>query len=559
MVKSLGRTHGSTPLLIAVVLVIVTAVSCEYTTSWGSFGGTFGNAGNRNWRLAHIAGPFKRSAQPAFKVDTGAQDVSCTPTVIAGHVFFGDWAGYLHKVDAATGKVAWSLNVTELVWPKGAGATNLLQTRTSPTDDGAGNLIIGTQTRVLPGNPDGVQGYVLSIKASDGSVNWRAIPDPHPFAVITSSPTVYKGAVYTGVSSLEELVAGIGLECCSFRGSVVKLDLKTGAKLWQFFTAPENGGKPGSWSGNAVWGSAPTIVEKHGLVVVATGNGYEVSKEVEQCLDAAKTPQEKGACVHVPGNWFNSVLGIYMANGSLAWGSRVDFYDVWTAACIPLDPAIADCAVKESPDYDFGQAPMYFPNTKCGSETRDILVAAQKSGWAYGFDARTGKMLWSKSAGPGSTSGGSQWGSASDGKSTVFLQNSNFAFLNHTLVNPAPGSAPVAGGGFGTAIDVCTGSIKWQSAMPITPATSSSTMGPPTYVQAKGGEFVVYPTMSPEGKLVVLNAATGAVWTTLVAGNGSIVSGPSVANGMLYVGVGYRRFGFGAGTTKYGLAAFKLY
>ncbi len=30
-------------------------------------------------------------------------------------------------------------------------------------------------------------------------------------------------------------------------------NLKTGAKLWQLYTAPENGGKPGSWSGNAVW------------------------------------------------------------------------------------------------------------------------------------------------------------------------------------------------------------------------------------------------------------------------------------------------------------------
>lgn len=42
--------------------------------------------------------------------------------------------------------------------------------------------------------------------------------------------------------------------------------------------------------------------------------------------------------------------------------------------------------------------------------------------------------------------------------------------------SPAPGSSPVAGGGFGTAIDVCTGSIKWQSAMPITPVKSSSTV-----------------------------------------------------------------------------------
>ncbi|KAG2429323.1 hypothetical protein HXX76_011090 [Chlamydomonas incerta] len=494
----------------------------------------------------------------AFKVDTGAQDVSCTPTVIDGYVYFGDWAGKLYKVDAVTGKVAWALNVTELVWPKGAGATNVLQTRTSPTDDGAGNIIIGTQTYVLPGNPKGVQGYLVSVKTSDGSVNWRAVPDSHPFAVITTSPTVYKGSVYTGVSSLEELVDGIGLECCSFRGSVVKLDLKTGAKQWQFFTAPQNGGKTGGWSGNAVWGSSPTIVEKHGLVVVGTGNTYTVPTDVEQCLTNAKTPEDKGKCVQVPGNWFNAVLGIHMSNGSLAWGSRVSYYDVWTATCIPLNPAVTDCPVKESPDYDFGQAPLYFPGIKCGSATKDILVAAQKSGWAYGFDALSGKMLWSKSAGPGSASGGSQWGSATDGKHTVFLQNSNFGFSNVTLVNPAPGSAPVAGGGFGTAIDVCTGAIKWQSAMPISPASASSTMGPPTYILAKGGEYVVYPTLSPEGKLVVLRADSGAVWTTLVAGPGSIVSGPSVANGYLYVGVGYRRFGFGAGTSKYGLAAFKL-
>eukprot|EP00198_Chlamydomonas_reinhardtii_P007033 XP_001696369.1 predicted protein [Chlamydomonas reinhardtii] len=435
-----------------------------------------------------------------FKVDTGAQDVSCTPTIIGGHAYFGDWAGQLYKVDAVTGQVAWALNVTELVWPGGAGATNAVQTRTSPTDDGAGNIIIGTQTIVPPGNPKGVQGYVVSLKASDGSVNWRAVPDSHPFAIITASPTVYKGAVYVGVSSNEELVDGIGLECCTFRGSVVKLDLKTGAKQWQFHTAPDNGGKVDGWSGNAVWGSAPTIVEKQGLVVVATGNTYSVPADVEQCLDAATTPVEKGKCVQVPGNWFNSVLGINMANGSLAWGSRVSYFDVWTTTCIPLIPGVADCPVKDSPDYDFGQAPLYFPNTKCGSETKDILVAAQKSGWAYGFDAHTGKMLWSKSAGPGSASGGSQWGSATDGKKTVFLQNANFAFENVTLVNPAPGSSPVAGGGFGTAIDVCTGSIKWQSAMPITPVKSSSTMGPPTYVMAKGGEVCGVPDAVARGQ-----------------------------------------------------------
>ncbi len=57
------RTLGGTPMLIAVTLALVTLATAEYTTSWGSFAGSFGNAGNRNWRSAHIAGPFKRSAK----------------------------------------------------------------------------------------------------------------------------------------------------------------------------------------------------------------------------------------------------------------------------------------------------------------------------------------------------------------------------------------------------------------------------------------------------------------------------------------------------------------
>ena len=40
-----------------------------------------------------------------------------------------------------------------------------------------------------------------------------------------------------------------------------------------------------------------------------------------------------------------------MANGSLAWGSRVSYFDVWTTTCIPLIPGVADCPVKDSPDY----------------------------------------------------------------------------------------------------------------------------------------------------------------------------------------------------------------
>lgn len=63
--------------------------------------------------------------------------------------------------------------------------------------------------------------------------------------------------------------------------------------------------------------------------------------------------------------------------------------------------------------------------------------------------------------------------------------------------------------------------------------------GPPVYVRelaANGNAYVVYPTLSDDGKLVVFDAQTGKYYTTLVAGPGSSVSGPSVVNGYLYVG-----------------------
>ena len=100
--------------------------------------------------------------QIAFQVDTQGSDVSATPTVINNFVYFGDWSGFLYKVDAQTGAVSWKKNVTELVWPGGVGATNLLVTRTAATDAGNGNIIIGTQTLILPGNFAGTQGYVVS-------------------------------------------------------------------------------------------------------------------------------------------------------------------------------------------------------------------------------------------------------------------------------------------------------------------------------------------------------------------------------------------------------------
>ncbi len=59
--------------------------------------------------------------------------------------------------------------------------------------------------------------------------------------------------------------------CCTFRGSLSKLDLATGRRLWTAYTTPPNGGKPG-WSGNAIWSNTAVVV---GNVVYATTGASE--------------------------------------------------------------------------------------------------------------------------------------------------------------------------------------------------------------------------------------------------------------------------------------------
>src|SRR5205823_7752171 len=55
----------------------------------------------------HVLNP-REVSQLAVKWTYKAQgDVSATPAVVGGAIYFTDWGGYLSKVDARTGKLIW--------------------------------------------------------------------------------------------------------------------------------------------------------------------------------------------------------------------------------------------------------------------------------------------------------------------------------------------------------------------------------------------------------------------------------------------------------------------
>src|SRR5256884_7082629 len=95
---------------------------------------------------------------------------------------------------------------------------------------------------------------VMAVDRESGTLRWMTHVDNHPAAIVTGSPVVFDGVVYIGVSSSEETLAlDPTYPCCSFRGSIVALDEKTGAMLWKTFDMPDNGGQPGGYSGGAIW------------------------------------------------------------------------------------------------------------------------------------------------------------------------------------------------------------------------------------------------------------------------------------------------------------------
>jgi polyvinyl alcohol dehydrogenase (cytochrome) len=102
----------------------------------------------------------------------------------------------------------------------------------------------------------------------------KILLDPHEFAIITMSATIFDQNIYVGVSSKEEMaVVFYNYTCCSFVGSFHAINMDTMKISWSAYGFPveKYPTGEGGLSGVAYWGSSPTIDEKRNLVYVATG------------------------------------------------------------------------------------------------------------------------------------------------------------------------------------------------------------------------------------------------------------------------------------------------
>jgi polyvinyl alcohol dehydrogenase (cytochrome) len=441
------------------------------------------------------------------------------PAVADGHIYFGTQDGNIYSLDARGGCIRWSSKIDGGV-------------RSAVTIGPSGR---GRQTAIYFGSGRNV--YALD--ADSGKVLWKTQVEDYFAATITATPLLHQGTLYVGVSSFEEALPPLpNYECCSFRGSVSALNAATGKRIWKTYTIdqpaqPTDKNKSGVQmhgpSGAAVW-STPTFDEKLNVLYLATGDNY--SAPATGTSDA--------------------VMAVDAKTGSVLWARQMTAGDMYNNACGV--PGSANCPQSPGHDYDFGQPPILVSL----SDGRQELVIVQKSAIAYGLDAANkGAILWQKPLGKGGALGGSEWGSASDGR------NMYVALSDLVIKGAVPDKSSMQGyrllldpnqGGGLFALRLDNGELVWN-AKPIaacgdrqgcSPSQSQAVSVIPGVVFSGSldGHLRAYSTLTGE---VLWDVDTARDYTTLngqPAHGGSLDGpGPVIAGGMVYVNSGYGQFG----------------
>jgi len=186
--------------------------------------------------------------------------------------------------------------------------------------------------------------------------------------------------------------------------------------------------------------------------------------------------------------------------------------------------------------------------TKAG----DIVAAGQKSGMLWGLNADTGAKVWGTLVGPGSSLGGLEWGSATDGD-RIYFAVVNLDGVTYPMANPPKGTPATSSAGSWGAADPATGKIVWQTADP----NGAIDLGPVSvangivYASSFGGpvHFFPGPPNPPAPTMFALDAKNGTQLWQFTSG-GSVNAVPAIADGAVYWGSGYANLGLGDSNAK---------
>ncbi|MGD9591083.1 MAG: hypothetical protein AB7V32_01015 [Candidatus Berkiella sp.] len=392
--------------------------------------------------------------------------------------------------------------------------------------NGKGTLLLLTPSHIfdfafLPGGFDHVMSYrptAYALDAATGNKLWQVpvslsgAEDPSSvFMNTASSPRVYNGYAYFGLSSYNNLKSFIGFpfQKQTARGHLIRLDLKINGGTPSFpqdvktlYSVPARpAGYPADkpwFAGGGVWASTPSIIpyggkDNKGLVLFASGQLYDYPDFVGDCMSKEVTPVvingqsfskrgetgggaelcydkavqklvQMGVDVQNEPLANNSVIAINLKDFTHAWHVPTNGIDAWQAPCgiDPNNPLGPDCELPVvGPDWDIGgNSPVvvrYLLQTK--------VISHNKGGELFWINAYNGQVERREDICVASAVGGIHWGFAYDPiRKTLLIpcSGADTADAQDYNVTTADGKT-YCRTGILNGIDVYTGKLKWQA------------------------------------------------------------------------------------------------
>jgi alcohol dehydrogenase (cytochrome c) len=203
-----------------------------------------------------------------------------------------------------------------------------------------------------------IDGRILALNKTDGSKIWEVqVADPGQGEVITGAPLIVKDMVVTGMAGAEFGV----------RGWLEALNLKDGKRRWRTYTIP-GPGEPG----HETWKDSYGAWKTGGGTTWVTGS-YD--PELNLIVWGTANPGPDWDNAYRPGDnlWTDSTIALNADTGKIVWGFQHT----------PNDPY----------DYD-SIAENTFVDTNINGQFRRATLHANRNGFAYALDRKTGEFLW---------------------------------------------------------------------------------------------------------------------------------------------------------------------
>ncbi len=432
-------------------------------------------------------------------------------TIVDGRVFVSSNAGYVYALDAETGCIHWSFKSPAVV-------------RSGIT---IGPLKPGS-TRITAFFGD-IRGNAYALDASNGELLWKVAADDQPLARVTGNPRLSEGRLYVPLASLEEDESRSPQHiCCTFRGAVTALDSETGRLIWKSYTIPE----------------APKVIKKNSVGVDymgPSGSGVWTTPIVD--LKRRALYFGTGNSFSEPATTSDSIMAMNMDTGKILWWRQALANDVWHGGCVQSIPGRTaapgrgnqppypadNCVEKTGPDWDYSAS----PNLATMPDGRTVIIASPKQAVVRALDPdKNGATIWEQdiARGIGGGAGETVFGGAVDDRTIYFGLH-----LGNGLV----------------ALDLSTGVEKWFRPLqnPEAMATHRGIVAAVSVIPGvffAGGMDGILRAVSPTDGSPIWEFNTAQEFKTVngvAARGGSIgAGGPTIANGMVFVGSGYVGF-----------------